>query len=365
MRILYGVFGYGRGHATRAEAVVSELERRHEVVVLAGGDAYEALSSRFRVVRIPTLKYVYGPDGARCVRRTLQQNLPRIADLMLRSGTLRQVIDMVRDAQPDVGICDADPWTHQACRALGIPRIGFDHFGVLAYCRPLLAWPDRLRAWRDILAYRVLMGRPARVLVSSFFAPETPEGVRVVGPLLRDSVRSRCGERGEHLLVYFNQGVAQLTPRIEAELRALRMPVVIYGAEAARDDGDLVYRRTCPVAFVDDLARCRAVLSTAGNQLVGEAMHLGKPMLVVPEDTVEQRMNAAAIQRLGLGESIAMRDLDAVRIRRFFTGADGYAERARAQRVDGRSEAVFALETWARELSYQRRVAPSLAWWVA
>jgi hypothetical protein len=37
MRILYGVFGYGRGHATRALSVLPELMERHEVTVLAGG----------------------------------------------------------------------------------------------------------------------------------------------------------------------------------------------------------------------------------------------------------------------------------------------------------------------------------------
>lgn len=365
MRIAYGVFGYGRGHATRAEAVVAELERRHEVVVLAGGDAYDALASRFRVVRIPTLRYVYGAHGERCLRLTVQENLPRIADLLLQSGGMRDVIDAVRDARPDVAICDADPWTHRACRILGIPRIGFDHFGVLAYCKPPLVWRDRVRAGRDVLAYQLLTGRPARVLVSSFFKSETTQNVRIVGPLLRDVVRERRGHYGEHLLVYFNQGAAQITPRIEAELRALRMPVVIYGARQRRDDGDLAYRCADPVAFVDDLARCRAVLSTAGNQLVGEAMHLGKPLLVVPEDTVEQRMNAMAIEQLGLGERVDARDLDAARIRRFLANERTYGEQARAARVDGRAEAVQALEAWVRELAFERKHAPSLAWRMA
>jgi UDP:flavonoid glycosyltransferase YjiC (YdhE family) len=35
MRILYGVHGYGRGHAVRSLAVLSELRLRHEVLVLA------------------------------------------------------------------------------------------------------------------------------------------------------------------------------------------------------------------------------------------------------------------------------------------------------------------------------------------
>ncbi|MBN1512501.1 MAG: hypothetical protein JXB13_10840, partial [Phycisphaerae bacterium] len=57
MKIAYGVHGFGRGHAMRARAVLPELFRRHEVLVLAGGDAYHALSADFAVTRIPTLKY--------------------------------------------------------------------------------------------------------------------------------------------------------------------------------------------------------------------------------------------------------------------------------------------------------------------
>jgi hypothetical protein len=65
VRIVYGVFGYGRGHATRALSVLPELLQRHDVVVLAGGDAYDALAPELPVVRVPTLRYSYGGDGKR------------------------------------------------------------------------------------------------------------------------------------------------------------------------------------------------------------------------------------------------------------------------------------------------------------
>ncbi|MEO1232096.1 MAG: glycosyltransferase family protein, partial [Myxococcota bacterium] len=47
MRILYGVHGYSRGHATRAAAVLSELVKEHEVLIFAGADAYDLLKSDF------------------------------------------------------------------------------------------------------------------------------------------------------------------------------------------------------------------------------------------------------------------------------------------------------------------------------
>ncbi|MGD0675772.1 MAG: glycosyltransferase family protein [Polyangiaceae bacterium] len=363
MRIVYGIFGYGRGHATRAEAVLSEMRERHDLLILVGGDAHEALSTRFPVERIPTLRYVYGTRGERCVRLTLQRNLRHVADLAFGGESFRSVVDRIRDFKPDVAICDADPWTHRAAAMLGIPRIGFDHFGIMAYCRPPIAWRDRLRVFRDVLAYRALNGHPQRVVVSSFFDPDGPaRGVRIVGPLLRDEVRRATPRSGDYLLVYFNQAQAQLTPRIEAELHALRLPVVIYGRRDRGRDGNVVFKQIGDPEFVDDLARCRAVLSTAGNQLVGETMHLGKPILVLPEDTPEQRMNALAVERLGIGEQVRRSSFAATAIHRFLGGERDYAERARSLRRDGREASIAALEAFVRELAGKRQAAPLGAW---
>jgi len=56
MRIVYGIHGYGRGHSSRALAVLPELAARHELLILAGGDAREALRADYSVVPIPTLR---------------------------------------------------------------------------------------------------------------------------------------------------------------------------------------------------------------------------------------------------------------------------------------------------------------------
>lgn len=105
MRILYGVFGYGRGHATRALSVLPDLRARHDVVVLAGGDAYDAIAQEHPVVRVPTLRYEYGTDGKRSLSRTLGENLKHVADVILGGPAYREVARLVRDFGPDVGLC--------------------------------------------------------------------------------------------------------------------------------------------------------------------------------------------------------------------------------------------------------------------
>jgi uncharacterized protein (TIGR00661 family) len=352
MRILYGVFGYGRGHATRAMSVLSALAADHELLVCAGGDAFDALSSEMPVRPIPTLRYEYVGDGRRSRWRTIARNAPRVIDLLAGGPAFTGLCSDVRAFAPELAICDAEPWTHRAAARLGVPRIGFDHFGVLAYCRPSVGPADRLELAGDVLAYRALIGSPDRVIVSSFYdAPASRTGVRRIGPLIRDEVRAANPTRGDHLLVYFNNGAHQLTARVLATLDGCGLPVTVYGSGRVGRSGRIEFKAPANRGFVEDLASCRAVLSTAGNQLVGETLHLGKPILVVPEETLEQRVNAAAVQRLGIGEALTSEQLSAAAIARFLGNEARYREATRRHARDGRAEALDTLDELARELT--------------
>jgi UDP:flavonoid glycosyltransferase YjiC (YdhE family) len=71
-------------------------------------------------------------------------------------------------------------------------------------------------------------------------------------------------------------------------------------------------------AFLQALAGSEALLTTAGNQVLGEAIHFRKPVLALPEDEVlEQELNALALERSGCGRSCPMRGFDAETWRRF------------------------------------------------
>ncbi len=356
LRILYGVHGYSRGHATRAAAVLSELTRRHEVLIFAGADAYELLKSNFDVQPIDSLRFYYGVEGRISPTITAQRNLPLVADMMLYGRRSRELDARVRAFAPDVAISDAEPWTHRVAYRLDIPRVGFDHFGIMVHCKVPFAPGDRAKSALDRFAYRLLTGQPERVLISSFYdAPALRPGTKVIGPLLREEVHAlRTEEPADHLLVYLNNGAFQLTPPLFSALEGLNLPIKLYGCPAREPHGLIEFRPPAGRAFLEDLARARAVISTAGNQLVGEALYYGRPLLVLPEGTVEQRMNAEAVVRLGVGETARFDDLGTERILRFLAAAPGYEANARAQAKDGREDALRLLEGWIEELGRQK-----------
>ncbi|MFO8014761.1 MAG: glycosyltransferase family protein [Phycisphaerae bacterium] len=358
MRIAYGVHGYGRGHAMRAAAVLPDLSRRHEVLVLAGGDAFAALADDWPVVRIPTLRYHEKRPGKRSAYLTLKRNLPAALDLLLGGPGVAMVREALEDFRPDVLVSDSEAWTHRAARRLGVPRISFDHFGVLVYCRWPMGWMQRLVNRAEAVVYKALVARPDRSIVASFYAPPTRrDDVTVVGPVLRPVVRKVTPEAGDVLLVYFSHPRRYYRPKVEAALREAGVPVTVYGAPREGTDGNLTFRPLANRPFVEDLARCRAVFATAGNQLISEAMHFGTPILAMPEDSLEQRLNAAMVERLGAGMRTTLRRFSPEVLAAFLARTDEFRERIRADASaagpsrDGTAEAVAAIERYAEELA--------------
>ncbi len=357
MRIAYGVHGYGRGHATRALTVLPELTSRHEVLVLAGGDAYDMLAERYDVVRIPHLRYYYRRAGRRSAVLTIWRNLRLLADLKFGTGGVRQVADTLAEFRPQVVLSDSDAWTLRAARKQGLPRLSFDHYGIMVYCCPPLGPWGRLKCRIEAVAYKALMGWPDRVIVSAFFeAPPKREGVTVVGPMLRPLVREMRPTRGEHLLVYFSSGRLHFTPRVEEALQGIDWPVIVYNKEREGREGNLDFRLLDTVRFVEDLAASRAVFATAGNQLIGETLHFGKPLLVLPEDSLEQRVNAAVVEEMGVGMQTSDDSFSPTVLDRFLARADELAHNVPAHARDGVPEALAAIE---RDLVALAGVTPS------
>ncbi|MGQ0530943.1 MAG: glycosyltransferase family protein [Panacagrimonas sp.] len=355
MRIAWGVMGYGRGHAMRTLSVLPALMKEHEITVFTAGDAYEVLAPKFPTVRIPMIGYRYNTRGTHSFPKTVVDNLGPMADLMLRGPGMEQVEREFRDRGIQLVISDSEAWTHRAAQHLKLPRISFDHVGILAYCKPHFPADLWALGMRDAVGYRSLMGVPERILISSFYDAEPAyPGVRIVGPMLRDEVLRAKPSQGDYLLCYFNKGEHQYRPHIDRALRLLDCPVVIYGTPYVGKVDNLDFRAPSNEWFVHDLAGCKAVLSTAGNQTIGESIHFGKPILAMPENAFEQRLNAYLIERMGVGMRGDLNRMTPSDIDRFLGHYDTYRSHMREHARDGRAEAIETLHRFIGELVSQK-----------
>jgi uncharacterized protein (TIGR00661 family) len=288
-RIVYSLSGEGRGHATRVRTMVELLRGEHELLVLAPGDAYALLEgayhgSEVRIQRLPGLRFAYN-----------------------------------RHQKVSIFGTGVNAW-----RYLMLPYIALDHQSFATYGK--FDWlPGKLRfqLLQIKLVNWLLYHGQRHTISSSFFRPEVQrerDDVTFVGSMLRPQVRSAENVRGEHITAYCRRTV---TENVLESLAASPCEVRLYGLGEKADRGSIRFRPISEDGFVADLASGRAVVANAGNQLLGETLYLGKPMLALPEEGQhEQLLNSHVLERLGGGRWCRPRDLTPQKLRAFLDEAD-------------------------------------------
>ncbi|MGJ8667924.1 MAG: glycosyltransferase family protein [Oceanococcus sp.] len=358
-RIAYGIMGYGRGHAMRSSALIRRLQDAYHVKVYAGPDAYAVMKDEFDCELIPCIHYRYGSSGSIDPFKTVLANIGPTADLLFGGQGTRTISRSWDEFRPDLVISDSESWSHRIANARRIPRISIDHVGVMAYCSPDFPKSDALNAQRDRMGYLAMMGVPEFAIVSSFYpAPTRYPNVRVVGPILRDIVQRAEVSQGKHLMAYFNKGEYQFHDGMAQALQACGRPVIAYGTPYRGQDGNVLYKGPSQEGFVADMASSAAVISTAGHQLASECLWLRKPMLLLPEDTVEQRLNAHMACQMGIGDQASLADLSGYDIQRFLRRLDEFSGGINFHRRDGGEEAWATLQHALDDALRSRRTRP-------
>jgi uncharacterized protein (TIGR00661 family) len=166
----------------------------------------------------------------------------------------------------------------------------------------------------------------ADTVVSAFFRPPLKPGwehVVQVGPLLRPEIVAATPRDGEYVVSYLRRH----TPALALDaLAGAGLPVRVYGLGAREAVGQITFHDIDEHRFIEDLAGCRALVSAAGNQLIGEALHLGKPMLLLPERAhAEQMINSHFLVSMGGGDFCPLETVARQRVGEFVAGLDRYA----------------------------------------
>jgi len=339
--------GEGRGHATRARVVVEALRDRHRVALFASDCAYSLLAPRYRdsdvrVFRVPGLQFAYSGPGRVDLFRTVGQAARFRLALGGYVDEVRPVLDRIK---PDLIVADFEPVVPRAARAAGVPFVSFDHQHYLVVS-DLSGLPFALRQRARAAApfVRALYDWQQAIIVSSFYRMPLRRAFRAatwVGTLIRPEIVGRRPSAGSHVVAYIRR---HAPPSTLAALAACGRPVRVYGLGERPPEGALRFLAVDEQRFIDDLAGCAAVVSTAGNQLVGEALHLGKPMLVMPEErNFEQAVNAHFLVDSGAGWA-EHGALTARRLGAFLEAAPSMRARIAPEAVNGNEVAVAALE---------------------
>lgn len=347
-RIAISLCGEGRGHATRICTLLEHLAGEHQIVVYTSADALAFLKVRYppgsgnvEVREIPGLVFQYTGgrlDVVRSIAAGLDYQARTLGPLTDRLMTELEAFDA------DLGITDFEPALPRACARQGIPLLSVDHqHFLLAYDLGVLPWSLQWHAWLMGHAVWVCTVGASDTVVSAFFRPPLRRGwehVVQVGPLLRRELIGATPDDRGYLVSYLRRHTPFATL---ASLADCGLPVRVYGLGERESFGALSFHAIDGQRFVEDLVGCRALVAAAGNQLIGEALQLGKPMLVLPESAhAEQLMNAHFLATMNCGEFSLLEETTAERIRAFVTDLDRFrpALAAVAGRMDGTADVL-------------------------
>ncbi len=360
--IIYSMCGEGRGHATRVQTIVEALLPKHRFILLAARDAYHQLYDRYQdnplvsVRRLPGLFFSY--RGQRVdYGRSLLAAVPYLWRLRAMVGYVSKMIE--RD-QPSLAITDFEPILPRAARKQGVPWISLDHQHFLSVSN-FQDLPWRFR-WRGLFlrgSIPLFYSGQAGEAVSSFFhLPPRPgtESILRIGVLLRQLVLDFAlhpPAPAGHILVYIRRHAPDSLWRT---LERSGRPSIVYGCGDRPSAGSIQFKRIADFEFVRDLAAAECLISTAGNQLVGEAIHLNKPILAIPEDgNFEQDMNAWLVEKSGVGWCTTFQQLTPHYLQQFLVAVPSLRRRLERLSVCGNQEAIEFIERFLPEPSSSAR----------
>lgn len=324
MRILFLVQGEGRGHLTQALSLSQIVQSAgHEVTGAIVGVTNERpvpafFSEKFTApitpIFSPGLVYNAGTNALEPLKTTI--NALRALRPFWQS--LRQVRRIIDQHCPDVVVNFYEMlggMTYALLRP-SVPMVCIAH-QYMAF-HPNFQRPRGQWLYRQAFKFNTLLTCfGARELLALSFDKQTDalnQRVRIVPPLLRKEVTELKPTTGDFLLAYVTQ------PGLQTELlkaHAQHPEIKLDGFHSGVKGSDQVVDETLTFHAVDGkryleyMARCKAIVTTAGFESVCEAAYLGKPALMIPlANHYEQACNAIDGQRAGVGFATDRFDLD-------------------------------------------------------
>ncbi|MFH1139004.1 MAG: glycosyltransferase family protein [Pseudomonadota bacterium] len=300
-RIIYGVHGTGHGHAMRALTVARRYPE-HEFIFVTHKDGKGVLRNEFPIFECcnpetPVDGHKVSPWAA------LISNIPvqiQKKQIMTRMG------ELIEEFKPDAAMVDYEYFVPRMSRKMNLPCLSLDHQHIITHAVHQIPRAQYLDYLATYVAAASMFSLPRDYLIISFYQPpvkpRSRDRIKILPPLLRETVIKRRPSRGEHVLAYHGYTTS---PGFFTFLKATGRRVLVYGSHVDREEDNLVFKKNSEDEFLEDLASCKYVICGGGHTLMSEALFLGKPIMSAPiKGAFEQFLNIHYLEKLGYGIAI-------------------------------------------------------------
>jgi uncharacterized protein (TIGR00661 family) len=338
-RILYGVMGDARGHVSRSLAVAQAMPH-HEFLFVGGGSVHDLKALGYQTEDLPMASTFYRDNRVDFPATIV--NATKV--LVRRSSTVKRLAEIIRRFDPDLILTDYELFTPLAAHKTGRPCISLDHQHILTHCNYDTPSRERLNRFLTCFSIRRLYSEADRFVIISFFdlPPSNPVTTEVLPPVLRLAVKEHAPSEGDHVLVYVT---GKTFERLLSFLERVSRKFIVYGFGERPERGNLVFKAPSTHGFLEDLASCKYVISTAGHSTISDSLYFGKPGLCFPiNGAYEQFLNAHFLAKLGFGHYISGCTIDMPTLAAFEARLDEYGSHIRKHDFFGNDRVAARLE---------------------
>lgn len=338
-RILYGVMGDARGHVSRSLAVAQAMPR-HEFLFVGGDRVHDLKTLGCHTEDLPMASTFYRENRVD-FPATIANAVRALAG---RSATVKHLADIIRRFDPDLILTDYELFTPLAAHKTGRECISLDHQHILTHCKYEIPPHERVNRFLTCFSVGRLYSAADRFMIISFFnvPPSDPTTTEVLPPVLRLAVKEHTPSEGDHILVYVT---GKTFETLLSFLEGVNRKFIVYGFGERPSMGNLVFKSPSTHGFLEDLASCRYVISTAGHSTLSDSLYFGKPGLCFPiNGAYEQFLNAYFLAKLGFGQYVSGVTIDMARLAAFEAQVDEYASRIRRYDFFGNDLVAARLE---------------------
>lgn len=326
MKILIGVCGIGNGHLSRQTNVIDFLlSMGNEIIVATTSNNLRCFEKKFKNIKVIEIKIPWiscnsnGIDFEQSLEKYEQSNIDQFKSFLEFSINLQNM-----GKNPDIVITDYEPNVAQYSYAANIPLICMEQQSKFLYLED-----DKIKKFsilEEKLRINYFFPKYDYKIISSFFPIKIKDRkVKIVTPIITN-LKIKTNKKN-HILVYFSpyensQDYVKLLNNLN---NIHNFSIIVYTKENFKSNySDNIIFKKYSDEFKNDLENAYCLISTAGHQLLSEAISINIPLYLIPLNTYEQHYNAKMIEKYHLGEIAKCKSLNEVK--KFISKVPIYSE---------------------------------------
>lgn len=382
--IAYSICGEGHGHYGRNVEIIKFLSKNlpnSKIDLYLYGDTYnifsmdDGLPDNVKIHKIPGFRFLYKHTGIIDSMRSTFTDLDNLSVCyqILKLDffhtvlfPLKKLFAKIRNKPEEIknryymkcfhdfdfAISDLEPLLPRVADVTNKPFLTLDNQHSMLYCEidsKQFSLKDRLSHFLMKIALKIYHPtRDLSILTCFYKLPikkKYAHRVKEVGPVIRENIvkLSDQVEYGDFILVYAHKILRNKLFPLLTKFKDHKY--VVFTTDDFEHE-DFPYKRDWieyysvdPHDFIHHLVRCKAVVSTAGNTLISEAMYLRKPYFGIGlQGNFEQRLNLYMLEMSGWGEGAKISEFGEEHFSTFLQNIESHHEKLVDSNIENNTE---------------------------